>query len=134
METPTKDAPREEEKTLVQIYDSKKKRRAEEYEAILRFNQKPSAGIKYADKCGHVDGNDPLEVAKYLLKNKDRLDKTQIGELLGREPAYQDGFALKVLNEYANMLDFEGLVFDDAIKYYLSGFRLPGEAQKVRFA
>ena len=130
--TPTKAQPRDEDKTLVQIYDSKKKRRAEESEAILRFNQKPSAGIKYADKCGHVDGNDPIEVAKYLLKNKDRFEKTQIGELLGREPAYQDGFALKVLNEYANMLDFEGLVFDDAIKYYLSGFRLPGEAQKVR--
>jgi brefeldin A-inhibited guanine nucleotide-exchange protein len=29
------------------------------------------------------------------------------------------------------MLDFTGLLFDDAIKYYLSGFRLPGEAQKV---
>lgn len=130
--TPTKVNPQDDEKTLVQIYDSKKKRRAEESEAILRFNQKPSAGLKYADKCGHVDANDPVDVAKYLLKNKDLFEKTQIGELLGREPAYQDGFALKVLHEYANMLDFEGLLFDDAIKYYLSGFRLPGEAQKVR--
>jgi Guanine nucleotide exchange factor in Golgi transport N-terminal/Sec7 domain/Dimerisation and cyclophilin-binding domain of Mon2 len=130
-ETPEKKANGEDERTLVEIYDSKKKRRAEESEAILRFNQKPSSGIKYAHQCGHMDGNDPMEVAKYLLKNKDFFDKTQIGEFLGREPAYQNGFALKVLHEYANMFDFEGLVFDDAIKYFLSGFRLPGEAQKV---
>jgi hypothetical protein len=137
LETPTKlppsgNAKADDEKTLVQIYDSKKKRRAEESEAVLRFNQKPSAGIKYAAQCGHVDGKDPQDVARYLLKNKDIFEKTQIGEYLGREPTYQEGFALKVLHEYIYMMDFTGLEFDDAIKYYLSGFRLPGEAQKVR--
>jgi hypothetical protein len=132
LETPVKRKGEEEEKkTLVQIYDSKKKRREEESKAILRFNQKPSAGIKYAADCGHIDASDPADVARYLLKNKDVFDKTQIGEFLGREPSYQDGFSLKVLHEYVNMLDFTGLLFDDAIKYYLSGFRLPGEAQKV---
>lgn len=119
------------EQTLVQIYDSKKKRRQEEAEAILRFNRKPSAGIAYAAKCGHIDGDSPLEVAKYLLKNKDELEKTQIGEYLGREAEYQNGFSLRVLHAYVNMLDFKDLLFDDAIRYYLSGFRLPGEAQKV---
>lgn len=119
-------------KSLVQIYDSKKKRREEESEVILRFNQKPSAGIAYAAKCGHVDGADPVDVARYLLKNKDVLDKTLIGEYLGREPEYQNGFSMKVLHAYVNMMDFENLMFDDAIRFYLSGFRLPGEAQKVR--
>eukprot|EP00547_Thalassionema_nitzschioides_P015313 CAMPEP_0194232056 /NCGR_PEP_ID=MMETSP0158-20130606/570_1 /TAXON_ID=33649 /ORGANISM="Thalassionema nitzschioides, Strain L26-B" /LENGTH=2053 /DNA_ID=CAMNT_0038964771 /DNA_START=104 /DNA_END=6264 /DNA_ORIENTATION=+ len=122
---------KEDKKTLVQIYDSKKKRRAEESEAVLRFNQKPSAGIKYANQCGHIDATDPTDVARYLLKNKDIFDKTQIGDYLGREPTYQEGFSLKVLHEYVNLLDFTGLLFDDAIKYYLSGFRLPGEAQKI---
>ena len=28
-------------------------------------------------------------------------------------------------------LDFRGMDFDDSIRYYLSGFRLPGEAQKI---
>ena len=74
----------------------------------------------------------PVEVAKYLLKNKDELEKTQIGECLGREAEYQNGFSLRVLHAYVNMLDFKDLSFDDAIRYYLSGFRLPGEAQKVR--
>ena len=67
-----------------------------------------------------------------VVNNKDRFDKTQIGEYLGREPDYQDGFSLKVLHAYVNAMDFSGLMFDDAIRFYLSGFRLPGEAQKVR--
>ena len=119
------------EQNLVELYGSKKKRRAEEAEAILRFNRKPSAGIAYAAKCGHIDPEDAADVARYLLKNKDELDKTQIGEYLGREAEYQGGFSLKVLHEYVRLMDFTGLVFDDAIRYFLSGFRLPGEAQKV---
>ena len=117
--------------SLVQIYDSKKKRRKEESEAILRFNQKPSAGIKYAAECGHINGDDPADIARYLLKNKDEFEKTMIGEFLGREAEYQGGMALKVLHDYVRLMDFAGLQFDDAIRYYLSGFRLPGEAQKV---
>ena len=115
----------------VEVYDSKKKRRAEEAEAILRFNQKPTAGISYAAKCGHIDGEDPGDVARYLLSNKDLLDKTMIGEYLGREAEYQNGFCLKVLHEYVRLMDFADLLFDDAIRFFLSGFRLPGEAQKV---
>jgi hypothetical protein len=118
-------------KTLVQIYDSKKKRRQEESEVVLRFNRKPSAGIAYAVQCGHIDGDSPEEVARFLLKNKDVLEKTQIGECLGREAEYQNGFALRVLHAYVNMMDFSDLEFDEAIRYYLSGFRLPGEAQKI---
>jgi hypothetical protein len=120
------------QQTLVEIYGSKKKRREEESEVILRFNQKPAAGISYAAKCGHLDGTDATDVARWLLKSKDTLEKTQIGEFLGREPEYQNGFSLKVLHEYVNQMDFVGLMFDDAIRFYLSGFRLPGEAQKVR--
>ena len=117
--------------TLVQMYDSKKKRRAEESEVVLRFNRKPSDGLKYAAKCGHVDGDDPADVARFLFANKDVFDKTQIGEILGREVEYQGGFAIKVLHEYASVMDYTGLLFDDAIRFYLSGFRLPGEAQKI---
>ena len=117
--------------SLVQIYDSKKKRREEATKAVLKFNQKPSAGIKFASEVGLINGDDPADVAQYLLSNKDVLDKTQIGEYLGREPEYQGGFPLKVLHQYLSLLDFTGLLFDDAIKFYLSGFRLPGEAQKV---
>ncbi len=118
-------------KTLVEMYDSKKKRREEESQAALKFNQKPTDGLKYAAECGHLDLTDPVDVARYLLQNKDTFEKAQIGEYLGREKEWQDGFALKVLRAYGDALDFQGMKFDDAIRYYLSGFRLPGEAQKI---
>mmetsp|Transcript_13142 Transcript_13142/g.26694 ORF Transcript_13142/g.26694 Transcript_13142/m.26694 type:complete len:2158 (-) Transcript_13142:64-6537(-) len=118
-------------KTLVEMYDSKKKRREEESQAALKFNQKPTAGLKYASEKGHLDADDPVDVAKYLLRNKDLFDKAQIGDFLGREKEWQGGFALKVLRAYGEELDFKGMDFDEAIRYYLSGFRLPGEAQKI---
>jgi len=118
-------------KTLVEMYDSKKKRREEESQAALKFNQKPTTGLAYAGECGHVDTSDPADVARYLLQNKDAFDKAQIGEYLGREKEWKNGFALKVLRAYGDALDFKGMAFDDAIRYYLSGFRLPGEAQKI---
>jgi len=118
-------------KTLVEMYDSKKKRREEESKAALKFNAKPQDGLKYAAECGHLDITDPVDVARYLLQNKDVFEKAMIGEYLGREKEWQDGFALKVLRAYGDALDFKDMKFDDAIRYYLSGFRLPGEAQKI---
>ena len=118
-------------KTLVEMYDSKKKRREEEVQAALKFNQKPAKGLQFAAEHGHLDVEDPVDVARYLLQNKDIFDKTQIGEYLGREKEWKDGFALKVLRAYGEALDFRGMNFDESIRYYLSGFRLPGEAQKI---
>jgi len=132
-DAPTKPASEDAaaKKTLVEMYDSKKKRREEESQAALKFNQKPIAGLKYASEKGHLDADDPVDVAKYLLRNKDLFEKAQIGEFLGREKEWQGGFALKVLRAYGEELDFKGMEFDEAIRYYLSGFRLPGEAQKI---
>eukprot|EP00979_Chaetoceros_neogracilis_P009640 scaffold2192_cov268-Chaetoceros_neogracile.AAC.42 len=122
-----------EKQSLVQIYDSKKKRKEDFAKVILKFNQKPKAGIKLAAEVGFLNEEDPSDVAQFLLAHKDSLDKTQTGEFLGMEAEYKGGFMLKVLNQYANGMDFAGLQFDDAIKMYLGGFRLPGEAQKVRY-
>ncbi|KAL7553000.1 hypothetical protein ACHAWF_016244 [Thalassiosira exigua] len=118
-------------RTVIELYDSKKRRREEESVAALKFNQKPADGLAYAASCGHVDDSDPADVARYLLQNRDNLDKAQIGEYLGREKEWRDGFALRVLRAYGDALDLAGMEFDDAIRYYLSGFRLPGEAQKI---
>lgn len=90
---------------------------------------------------------DAKDVARFLFENSETLDKTQIGEVLGKEidSAFKkgddidpekggSGFFLRVLGHYVDMMDFTGLKFDDAIRLFLSGFRLPGEAQKVSFA
>jgi brefeldin A-inhibited guanine nucleotide-exchange protein len=36
-----------------------------------------------------------------------------------------------VLHAYVDQLDFTGMTFDMAIRRFLAGFRLPGEAQKI---
>ena len=67
-------------KTLVEMYDFKKKRRKEEAEAALKFNQKPQDSLKYA----------PVDVVRYLLQNKDVFETAQIGQYLGSEKEWQD--------------------------------------------
>lgn len=90
---------------------------------------------------------DAKDVARFLFENSETLDKTQIGEVLGKEidAAFKKGdgidpekggpgFFLLLLGHYVDLMDFTGLMFDDAIRLFLSGFRLPGEAQKVSLA
>ena len=72
-------------RTMVEIYDSKKKRREEEAKAALKFTKKPQGGLKYASERGHLDITDPVNVVQYLLQNKDVFKNVQIGEYLGSE-------------------------------------------------
>ena len=55
----------------------------------------------------------------------------QVGDYLGKEQTYQDGFCVSVLHEYVDMMDFSSVPIDEAIRSFLAGFRLPGEAQKI---
>ena len=73
----------------------------------------------------------PESVASFLHQYSDKIDQTQVGEYLGKERDYENGFCLKVLNEYVQLMDFKALPFDIAIRHFLRGFRLPGEAQKI---
>ncbi|RHY39265.1 hypothetical protein DYB38_008154, partial [Aphanomyces astaci] len=54
-----------------------------------------------------------------------------VGDYLGKEVQYQNGFCLKVLHEFVDMMDYTGLQVDEAIRHFLAGFRLPGESQKI---
>ena len=45
-----------------------------------------------------------------MLQNSDRLDKTIVGDYLGKEETYQDGFCVKVLHSYGEQMDFSGVV------------------------
>ena len=50
-----------------------------------------------------------------------------IGELLGEG----DKDSIAVMHAYVDLLEFKGLGFVAAIRSFLAGFRLPGEAQKI---
>jgi len=94
-------------------------------EGVALFNKKPKKGIAFLQKAGQLS-DAPAEVAAFL-KTTAGLDKTQIGELLG-SPDEED---LRVMHAYVDALAFPGMELDEAIRLFLSGFRLPGEAQKI---
>eukprot|EP00741_Cyanophora_paradoxa_P005196 tig00000852_g5036.t1 len=94
-------------------------------EAVVKFNMGPKKGIKYLVETGKVDGS-PGSIAAFL-RTTEGLDKVKVGDYLGEG----DKFNIEVLYAYVDMLDFKEHGFDDAIRVFLSGFRLPGEAQKI---
>lgn len=55
------------------------------------------------------------------------LHQTQVGEFLGDN----DKFNKEVMYAYVDQHDFSGKDFVSALRLFLEGFRLPGEAQKI---
>ncbi|KAJ7967048.1 Brefeldin A-inhibited guanine nucleotide-exchange protein [Quillaja saponaria] len=92
---------------------------------ISLFNRKPSKGIEFLTSTEKVGGA-PEEVASFL-KNTTGLNETMIGEYLGE----REEFPLKVMHAYVDSFNFNGMDFGEAIRFFLRGFRLPGEAQKI---
>ncbi|CAL5062155.1 unnamed protein product [Urochloa decumbens] len=93
--------------------------------AVSEFNRKPAKGIEYLLSNKLVE-NKASSVAQFL-KNTPSLDKVMIGEYLGQH----EEFPLAVMHAYVDSMKFSGLKFDAAIREFLKGFRLPGEAQKI---
>lgn len=94
-------------------------------EGISLFNRKPKRGIEFLINANKV-GNSAEEIATFL-KNASGLNKSLIGDYLGE----REELPLKVMHAYVDSFDFKGLEFDEAIRSFLQGFRLPGEAQKI---
>ncbi|KAL4543975.1 hypothetical protein Ndes2437B_g01778 [Nannochloris sp. 'desiccata'] len=94
-------------------------------QGINDFNKKPKKGIAFLQAQGLL-GETPEDVARFLAGTRG-LDKTLIGDYIGE----REDFNLKVMHAFVDALDFTELEFDSAIRKFLSGFRLPGEAQKI---
>lgn len=128
---------------IVDVFDRKRNLEQNFELGAVKFTLSLKSGLKFFIENGFTT-LDAKEIAMFFLVNKDKLDKTQMGEVLGKEPdsafvktegADPDqggpGFFVRVLHHYIDALDFTGMMFDDAIRLFLSGFRLPGEAQKI---
>jgi len=111
---------------LARSYDEQKKRRALLDKAVVKFSVKPKKGIEYMQSVG-LCGDSAASIASIFHELRDVLDKTAIGEYMGEEKANH----VAVLHAYIDQIDFTGLSYDDAVRKFLSGFRLPGEAQKI---
>ena len=92
---------------------------------IEMFNKKPSKGLHYLMDQGLV-GRSSEDIAEFF-HNDERLDKTLIGDYLGENEAFHK----EVMYAYIDQLDFTGMQFVPALRKFLEGFRLPGEAQKI---
>lgn len=92
---------------------------------ISLFNRKPSKGVEFLIGTQKIGGS-PEDVASFL-KNTSGLNETIIGDYLGE----REEFPLKVMHAYVDSFDFKGMDFGEAIRFFLRGFRLPGEAQKI---
>ncbi|GFP95753.1 brefeldin a-inhibited guanine nucleotide-exchange protein 5 [Phtheirospermum japonicum] len=91
----------------------------------LQFNRHPGKGIEYLVSSQLVE-NTPASVAQFL-RNTPNLDKAMIGDYLGQH----EDFPVAVMHAYVESMNFSGMKFDIAMREFLKGFRLPGEAQKI---
>lgn len=55
------------------------------------------------------------------------LIKMNLGEYLGD----RDSMCIRVMHAYIDAMDFTGKDLDEALRNYLKGFRLPGEAPQI---
>ncbi|ESW06891.1 hypothetical protein PHAVU_010G085000 [Phaseolus vulgaris] len=94
-------------------------------EGISLFNRRPKKGIEFLINANKV-GDSPEDIAAFL-KEASGLNKTLIGDYLGE----REELPLKVMHAYVDSFNFQGMEFDEAIRVFLQGFRLPGEAQKI---
>ncbi|KAL8142211.1 hypothetical protein V2J09_015243 [Rumex salicifolius] len=113
------------EMSEVQTIEQKRAYKLELQEGISLFNRKPKKGIEFLINANKV-GNTPEEIAVFL-KDASGLNKTLIGDYLGE----REELPLKVMHAYVDSFDFQGMQLDEAIRVFLQGFRLPGEAQKI---
>jgi brefeldin A-resistance guanine nucleotide exchange factor 1 len=95
--------------------------------AAEHFNRSPKKGIPYMQEYGLLPENLTAKAVAKFLKLAPGLDKEVVGEYLGDPKDFQ----VEVLKEYANLFNFENVTLDKALRTFLDGFKLPGEAQKI---
>ncbi|CAD8200740.1 unnamed protein product [Paramecium pentaurelia] len=90
------------------------------------FRKNPDKGIKYLLDAQIIQ-NDAKEIAKFFRENQQQVSKDAIGAFLGGHQQLN----IKVLSEFTDMLKFKDLTVEQALRYYLDQFTLPGEAMQV---
>lgn len=110
-------------------------------DAVQKFNLKPREGIRYLRAKGLLDPertpsaegveravleSDARTIAAFL-HNAKGLSKRNIGDFVGDS----SDLSKLVLLHYTRTYDFGGMAFIDALRAYLTPFRLPGESQKI---
>ena len=90
------------------------------------FNQSSKKGLEYLIEKNLLT-NEPEEIAQFFHTYQDQLDKTVIGDYLGEDGKHHK----QSMYAYIDQLNFVQMDFLTALRKFLAGFRLPGEAQKI---
>ncbi|CAF1498387.1 unnamed protein product [Adineta ricciae] len=90
------------------------------------FNQSAKKGLEYLCEKNLLN-REPEEIAQFFHEYQDLLDKTVIGDCLGEDDKHHK----QIMYAYIDQLDFTNMEFLGALRKFLAGFRLPGEAQKI---
>lgn len=94
-------------------------------QSVELFNTDPKDAFDFLLEHKLISStNDPAAVAKYLRRTAG-LDKRAVGELISKPSN------LEILREYLVDFHFAGLEIDEALRFVLESFRLPGEAQQI---
>jgi len=102
----------------------KKEKRSVEI-AVKKFNKTPTMAVlrEHAPSNSVVSASD----AAKFLRSAPGVDPSAIGHLLGSSDA--DGVA--VIRAYLENFDFTNEYVDEALRKFMSTFRIPGEAQQI---
>ena len=110
---------------LPEELEERKQRKELMETGIEMFNKKPKKGIQFLQERSLL-GLKIEDVAKWLIEDE-RLDKTLVGDFLGDN----DENSKAVMCAYIDAKDFFDMDIVAALRFFLEGFRLPGEAQKI---
>lgn len=110
---------------LPEELEERKQRKEVMETGIDLFNRKPKKGVQFLQEHKLI-GSTVEDVAKWLLSDE-RLDKTLIGDYLGEN----DDHCKQVMCAYIDAMNFAEMDIVAALRHFLEGFRLPGEAQKI---
>lgn len=102
--------------------------------AVAEFNErkKDKEWIKACEAIGMLPSPaTPSSIAQFLYGSCTKLDLTKVGIYLSKGPSDKYPFNKEVLDSFASLFDFTGMTFSEALRSFLTRFRLPGEAQCI---
>ncbi|EGR32576.1 hypothetical protein IMG5_076790 [Ichthyophthirius multifiliis] len=92
---------------------------------LKEFMDNPQQAIQFLIDKNLCD-NTPEDIA-YMLLTTEGINKQQLGQYFGKNNEKNQ----LILEAFCSLLDFRELKFDQAIRMFLSRFKLPGESQQI---
>jgi brefeldin A-resistance guanine nucleotide exchange factor 1 len=91
------------------------------------FNRSQKHGLEFLQANNLLPTPLDPEAIAHFLRHTPNVNKTAAGALLGEPGEIEEG----TLSAYVRQMDMRGMNLEQALRLFLSGFVLPGEAQKI---